>query len=918
MSRFGAVPLEQKIESPTIGHRFGAVPLLSAKKEEATVQTSAPSVSDNLPETLSFAGMDTGIPLNKKFAAGLVGAGHMLGDAVRGTGQVLGLVDEEKQNSDEAAMDKLYADPEVGTAALGGAVVGALAEPVGILLPGAKGKKLLDVAKKAAVVGGAYGALGYVDEDESRLANAAIGAVAGGTIAPTVVKFARSINNVGMNSVAKIANKDLVTLKKEISDIKIANPKLTPTEAEEQAMTKLGYSREGVDDLIVNANVTNNSFKKAGYTGQRQKILEEFEQIAAIGQPTKFNKLVAGAVKKVMVKPKKYLQGVTDNVKSIDENVGRRLRQMEFDSHRASSVWGSRVRPFQEIFNGLKPEDQATLARRLYNGNFDGAERLLKVRAGDDGVKALDGVKSVTKDVLGELRKVGYKIPTVDNYFPRLVKDLDGIRTKEENSIKEAILRAEKNSGPLSLAQRERLIRNMLEGDVRFAKTSGSLNKRNIKVIPEELMPYYHNPVIALDKYIANMSEDIARRKFFKDLGYVPGEKGLSPNGSDIDASIDSIFINKLKDLNREDASNLVKLLRNRFVDSDSYYSKTAQALKNLSYASTLGNYKSAITQFGDIVIPAQRYGILDTIWTMFGGEKIRYKGKWIKIKPTTKEQLLGDAKIVQELAEEDSVTKRIADFAFKWGGFQRVDKFGKEVAMNTALKKFIKMTADPKQRAELRKTAFKYFGNDGQQLITDLEKVAATNGEDISDNVYFLLFNELSEAQPITKSEVPAAYWELGGKGRLFYAYKTFTIKQLNYMYNNIVEDFLKGNRASAVKKAFTYVSLYTVVNGSLDGAKDFIFNHDADSASISDLALNNIYSLVGTSQYTYDKLENQDLFGAFWDAVKPVPVTQTANIVNQGYAAITDQDMDELYSMAKSNVPVLNKAFEAMGFVE
>jgi hypothetical protein len=143
--------------------------------------------------------IDTGIPLSPKATAGLIGLGDQIGDVWRGTAQLLkeqgiaDLIDEEVQDQNEEIIRKLYADPKFGTAAKTGAVVGAIAEPVGFLIPGLKFGKTTSAVAYAAVAGGLYGSALYVDGEESRIKNAALGLAFGGALGGLSHKFFRGV-----------------------------------------------------------------------------------------------------------------------------------------------------------------------------------------------------------------------------------------------------------------------------------------------------------------------------------------------------------------------------------------------------------------------------------------------------------------------------------------------------------------------------------------------------------------------------------------------------------------------------------------------------------------------------------------------------------------------------------------------------
>ena len=89
-----------------------------------------------LPDTLQFAFWDTGVDIPEELAAGLVGAGDMMLDQYHGIKQMMG-IDEESMAYEQDQMNKLYAS-DMGGEAMTGAVIGALAEPLGFLVPGGK------------------------------------------------------------------------------------------------------------------------------------------------------------------------------------------------------------------------------------------------------------------------------------------------------------------------------------------------------------------------------------------------------------------------------------------------------------------------------------------------------------------------------------------------------------------------------------------------------------------------------------------------------------------------------------------------------------------------------------------------------------------------------------------------------------
>jgi hypothetical protein len=86
---------------------------------------------DYLPRTLPFGRLDTGIPLNERLAALLVGVGD-------GMQSGYGLIDRqfnpERQKVNDALLSELLKNPHVGTNARVGTGLGLLADPGNLLL----------------------------------------------------------------------------------------------------------------------------------------------------------------------------------------------------------------------------------------------------------------------------------------------------------------------------------------------------------------------------------------------------------------------------------------------------------------------------------------------------------------------------------------------------------------------------------------------------------------------------------------------------------------------------------------------------------------------------------------------------------------------------------------------------------------
>lgn len=197
---FTAIAEEKKSGFVPLEAESGFVPIGKAKAIDSKAR-------ENLPETLSVAGFDTGVDINPELAAYLVNFGGKMTGSYRGVKQLLGLdkgptsmsdlvagrkpVSQEADN--EAALRALEQDQEVGGYATAGGVIGSGFDPAAYVVPFGKAKTVVDLAKRGFAAGGVVGALNPVTEGDSRVLNAATGAVATGVAAPVIGKVASKL-----------------------------------------------------------------------------------------------------------------------------------------------------------------------------------------------------------------------------------------------------------------------------------------------------------------------------------------------------------------------------------------------------------------------------------------------------------------------------------------------------------------------------------------------------------------------------------------------------------------------------------------------------------------------------------------------------------------------------------------------------
>jgi len=886
---------------------------------------------------------DTGIEWsNKKTLAAAIALGDQIGDSWRGIKQILqenGLADElidiQAQDQNEKILRQLYGDEQYGNAALVGGAIGALAEPIGLLMPLGKAKSAYKAGLAAMAMGGLYGASLYVDENESRLTNAAITGALMGPLGYVASKYLsasvgdqvpRIIDDMKVAEEAQVYAQWSANAAKRAKaggkNINKATPEIGARvryeDVKDPISSASAFDRQRATDIVTKqadearawAQIAPDEPRGRMFTRAEKERAEAIvtRQAEALGVPTpgeigQLGRPIPQIPKKVpkRAKPKKQpkpaqeiqdgiearaategkrhakvsqfrsvvnkvLQPVYDNVAQYSPKVAAKLRIADGAQHRMQHVWMEKVKPWQEfITKKLDKQSREQLKKLLTNGGFNKATmQYIQQVGGQEAVANAKKVAKVMDEILNNYKRVGYKTNHQSNYFPRAVADLEGLRERDIGILEGMYKRAAKRKGKaLTAADKRHIDEHYFTFDTRYSRTSGSLNKRLKQDVMDDELAFYHNPEDALHYYIHTAAEDIAKRDFFKGFGYKPKSKdGLNPTGTDIDDSIQSIVEQIRKDVpSYAEQQEVIEALRSRFSADVHKTWRWVQNMKNLSYAGTLGNFWSAMTQFGDLVFAFHKYGIRSTVEALVGPKAVDRAH-------------LGVEKAMAELqSTQKNMISTLADQAFKWSGFDKVDRFGKNVNINASLRQNIKLAK--KDPAAFVKKWENHFGDETAGLMNTLtETKLKKNMMWDNDNVYLMLWNDLADTQPIGLSEMPIGYLK-NPNGRIMYAYKTFALKQLNYMRNIITKE------KNPVKKAYDltyFATMFVMANSSIDSFKDFMAGKPLD---INDKVTDNILSLFGTSKYAVDK--TQGLGGIILQGLAPVPLTQGGKMLDK-----------------------------------
>lgn len=572
---------------------------------------------------------------------------------------------------------------------------------------------------------------------------------------------------------------------------------------------------------------------------------------AIYGSLTAFSLPYMRDITRATLKPVEALGGVVSTRLS---NIAPKLRFAAVNHERLVLSNAARrfaeVDPLVKLMSKLRKEPHADLSKSLLNNDTKATVNHLKGIGSSELAKAYVRVRKTLDEIGHELVKHGLVDKLRKDYFPRIVKDVDGLKeamgsdlaTQLQKELDDAHAKAVANGqGALSEMEMSNIISDYIRRPEVRSKP-GFTKQRVFDSVPDELAQFYHTPADALYTYVSNATAAVERAKFFgKHLKVEKGPEGrlrVDLNSSVNDVITDLVRTKKMKIADMDEAKVLLKTI---FSPQKPSHAAISWA-KDVSYASILGQFASAANQIGDVFIAGYAHGYIRT--AVAAAKVLRGKS-----------QIDFDATgLSHKISQELSTTPKAAKFlhgVFKASGFSQIDFLGKKINMQAALSKYQKWAKTPKG---VRKIIDKYGESLSKSEITELVKdLDAGKRTDLVDSV---LFSELSDLQPISKLELPKAYID-HPNGRIMYMFKSFAIKQLDIArrdgYNTIKKGVQTRNPA-LIGKGITNLSKLAVTLGVAGASTQFVTDYlmgnpvDMSWGAVADQAMRTF----GWSNYT------------------------------------------------------------------
>jgi len=539
-----------------------------------------------------------------------------------------------------------------------------------------------------------------------------------------------------------------------------------------------------------------------------------------------------------------YIKPIHTRLKEIAPFIGNRLGRFESNLHQKIANYSARVEPFFQKFKRLNKKVRKELSKDMFNGNFD--ELITKLnKISPQLVGDFNQVRGVLDNLYNEMVDAGVKIDYTKNYFPRDFVDRDKFMNyladkygrPQANKLDQllderATKLGLKSSGDLPADEYEKIASNFFKGRMPAGSAAPSFTKqRKIMELVDEDLEYYQNPADAMLDYIRGAVNNVEQRRFF-------GGNGVSKGGILLD--MDESIANLKQTENLGFRANEVKdLLTARFGGGEQAVGAGTSFTKNLIYGTHLGNIESALVQVGDMGISAYVNGFTNSIISL-----VEQAAGRSKITP----KMLGLNNITAEISTTKGMAKML-DSILNISQFQRFDRVGKTTHINAALRRAVNQLKTEKGTDAFRRKYGGVFGSELDNLINDLKT------GNISDNVKYYAFTELSEIQPISLSQMPEKYLNMKG-GRIFYALKSFTLKQFDLVRKTIFQEARRGNYAKAGYNAVRYLTFVTGLNTGVDTVKRLMQGKEIGMEEFKDDYVNNALKILGASRYVTDRL--------------------------------------------------------------
>ena len=519
---------------------------------------------------------------------------------------------------------------------------------------------------------------------------------------------------------------------------------------------------------------------------------------------------------------------------------------------------------FERITTALNNRDKKTVME--ITTKYGIVEEWQKVEAGLDTIAQ-------------EAAESGVELPYLQNFYPRVVSDYDGLMSDlgvEKSTELDALFKQKEaeTGNNLTLEQRQIISEQFVKGLMRNELNSSKPNHtkgRSIEKLTAKIMKRYASPESAIEEYFTSMVATIERNKFL----------GPLKDFSDKTAVVSSLIENKNNpkrtpsslgealeraqangELEVGDIKSIQGVVKARFGEKPKALG-IIQGAKDIGTIAALGSPQSTIRQIGDYA-----YSV------MFNGPLKAIRAALSKKNVTLEDIGVSDGSVGTEFM--DSGMRGVMDWIFKATGFRRLDQQAKETFLNSSFSSMQKMSLakeGTRPYNKLLRELSEYQGEDAKKTIRDLRKGKK------SPLVLEALFNRVSDIAPITMLEMPKGYAN-NPNGRIFYSLQSYGIKQLDLFRRTSYEKIRSGSRKEAIEgmQNLIKMGLYlTMMNAGADVLQSLF---TGKKLNLTHMVWDNILRIGGLSKYQGDLVLREGPGSVIQESLSP-PSLDVANSV-------------------------------------
>jgi len=479
----------------------------------------------------------------------------------------------------------------------------------------------------------------------------------------------------------------------------------------------------------------------------------------------------------------------------------------------------------------------------------------------------LSRVDRVNSRFLDDARAAGMDVGELDSYWARRISTNKYKQYLADKGINESDRRYQQLMRDTEIEYGRKLTdddraavinKYFTRGEPLRSPSTSNVKSRQIgKVSRADYDKYYDKSDKAMMKYYENMALAIEKRNFFGVGVHVPARNGKPVKYEHIDEAGNVIAFNGtpasrrnlkvdngvLKQGSREfrleesAGAYVAKLIDSGQVDSKHFDELTeltrtvwaglgathkwSKGLSLLSYGTLMGQFDTAILQFTDTAIEAGKSGPRAVAKSFAEGNF-----KDVGLQSIGLEGLQMD---IIDRSMREGVAAKAIDKLFKTTGLRKVDAIMKGMSARTGLSKYLHLrgkSMDSKEVKDFVEEQRKWFGEDAAELAHDISMLPKKISDGhLTEDMRLLMFNNLSQHQPVSILEFPERYAKHGG-ARFLYSLKSFMLKYIDNANRLTLREWKAGNRTKAVKNTLMLGGWMATSQTGYEIAREFVYD--------------------------------------------------------------------------------------------